>query len=355
MSSRAALESLLGAELQSGFFTHAFVACGSLSQAEPLYQKSLGPKSQGLDLVYDLASLTKALVTGPLVCQRFEEKDLATRLASPLHGSGAFSSPRWPENLGDLRIGELLAHCSGLPAWWNFWLGHLGGPAFTLNPKIRAERIAEVFSRIPIVASGKDLYSDLGYILLGTWLEAGHPLDLAKQFENWKQRIGLSHEEPFGFRSSLDLEAESFVPSAFCPVRERLLRGEVHDENCASLGGVSGHAGLFGSGPALVRYLQALYQSPEGATYLKLNESLRRSTKHEGLAGLRRGDGGSAAGFAQGQSMGHLGFTGTAFWLHLDSARYGIFLSNRVISGRVAPRMTEVRRQVFGLLHDLCH
>lgn len=351
MSSHAALERLLTSELESGFFTHVFVACGLLGQQEPDYQKSMATGPYAPAQVFDLASLTKALATGPLVHQLLVERGF------PLHASlaetGVFSNSSWPTRFLELPLSALLGHHSGLPAWWNFWMNHLSGPPQTMTPAERMVRVAEVFERIPRGDPGKDLYSDLGYILLGIWLEKLSGSELSQLFESWKQRIAFPSAAPLAYRPSLKLGTQAFIPSAYCAVRERLLMGEVHDENCASLGGVTGHAGLFGSGEALVHYLQALFASPEGFSYLQRNEELRRSTKHDGLSGLRRGELGSAAKFAGGQSMGHLGFTGTGFWLHLDSGRYAVFLSNRVISGRVASRMGQLRQEVFGYLHEL--
>ena len=89
------------------------------------------------------------------------------------------------------------------------------------------------------------------------------------------------------------------MPSAYCHIRQRLLQGEVHDENCAARGGVSGHAGLFGSGDDLINYLRTLFAHRVG------QEILRRDV------GLQHGAEGVLS--AQGTLRGHLGFTGTSF------------------------------------------
>jgi CubicO group peptidase (beta-lactamase class C family) len=87
-----------------------------------------------------------------------------------------------------------------------------------------------------------------------------------------------------------------------------------------------------------------------GVQFFEANEKVRRETQRDGLLGFRRGNGQSSGVFANGNGMGHLGWTGTAFWLDWSSKKYGIFLTNRVISGRVSPRITDIRRKVFQLL-----
>jgi CubicO group peptidase (beta-lactamase class C family) len=278
-------------------------------------------------------------VTGPLVQLTLKAENLDVR--APL---AAWAPPdiKLPAEFPGLTTEDVLGHVSGLPAWWNFWIQHLSAD----QKPTRAEALGimeEVLNRIPLGTEKKDLYSDVGYILLGYLLEK-------KAKKSLKPWLSEALSEPFGYAPDLNLPKESYIPSAYCKIRERELRGEVHDENCAAFGGISGHAGLFGSGPAVSQYLKALMRDAMGVQYFEANEKARRETQREGLLGLRRGNGLSAAAFANGNGMGHLGFTGTAFWLEWSSKKYGIFLTNRVISGRVSPRITDLRRKVFQLL-----
>ncbi|HYX34330.1 MAG TPA: serine hydrolase [Oligoflexus sp.] len=332
------LKNLLREEQQQGYFTAAFVEAGYLDQANPTLRHFTSESGR----VFDLASLTKALVTGPLVHQVLKAENLDVK--APL-SAWAPTDIKLPQAFLQLITEEVLGHVSGLPAWWNFWIQHLGRES---HPTRRDAliRMEEVLNRIPLGGEKKDLYSDVGYILLGYLLEK-------KAKSSLKPWLASSVSEPFGYAPDLQIPAESYIPTALCKVRERLLRGEVHDENCAVLGGISGHAGLFGSGEAVSQYLKNLMRDPLGLSYLEANEKARRDTGREGLLGFRRGNGLSSAPFANGNGMGHLGFTGTAFWLEWSSKKYGIFLTNRVISGRVSPRITDIRRRVFQLL-DAC-
>jgi CubicO group peptidase (beta-lactamase class C family) len=346
MSPQKKIEELLEHELFQGFFTHAYVACGHLDAIEPEWEVV---RQQSNADIFDLASLTKALVTGPLVMKRMETQGLTTGATLQ-----AFA-PQFTEidsRYQVLTLDELLGHHAGLPAWWNFWMGRLGVSSRPADRREIIHHACQVFARMGLRETKADLYSDLGYILLGLALESSEGQTLGVLWSALQAELGGDckglHYPPLASKP-----LASYIPSAYCPVRERLLIGEVHDENCAALGGITGHAGIFGRGRDLVSWLHCLYVSPLGRRYLEANEAKRKATPHEGLLGLRRGNGLSSMPFAGGESMGHPGFTGTAFWIHLPSRRYAIFLSNRVISGRVNPHITEVRRQLFTWL-DAC-
>ncbi len=343
MSPREELEERLKLEQKAEFFTDFYVEAGSLAADRPSYSFGNGRA------VFDLASLTKALVTGPLVHHYVSSQQLS--LQDPISRWGtsgwqkAFSS-----ELMNLTPAELLSHRSGLPAWRNFWMGrldeHTRPSPLVLNPLI-----PEVFKRGIPLGEKADVYSDVGYILLGYALEGATGQSLSKLWSDFIASLGLSPKH-LGYSHQLQGD-QWIVASAHCALRGRLLRGEVHDENAAALGGAAGHAGLFGSGEALGQYLRTLASSIEGERYLAANVNELALHTFEGLLGMRRGNGTSAALFAGGRGLGHLGFTGTAFWIDPDFNRYAIFLSNRVISGRVNPHITAVRRAVFGLLDEL--
>ncbi|RYZ59825.1 MAG: class C beta-lactamase-related serine hydrolase, partial [Proteobacteria bacterium] len=262
MGTRELLEADLLIEKASGFFSDFYVEAGRLDQSAPSY--SFGNSSS----LFDLASLTKAIATGPLVHQYIRSHAIDIKASLDHWAPGTWQS-QFSSELMNLTADELLAHRSGLPAWRNFWMGHLNeGP----SPKSHLKNpiIPETFERIKALGEKTDVYSDLGYILLGYALEVatGHGLD-----ELWKAYLkpfGVDSSD-LGYRSSLR-DDDDLVPSAFCPVRERMLLGEVHDENCAALGGVSGHAGLFGRGPAVGTYLRNLSHSNEGLAYLQANQ-----------------------------------------------------------------------------------
>jgi CubicO group peptidase (beta-lactamase class C family) len=141
-------------------------------------------------------------------------------------------------------------------------------------------------------------------------------------------------------------EWRTFIaPTEEDPWRGRLLIGEVHDENAARLGGVSGHAGLFSNAPDLARFLQWLLDAwhgrlPEDAEpYLPADVVRQFTTKQPGPEGSTRalgwdtpspGGGGSAGHLLSPSGFGHTGFTGTSIWVDPERELFIVLLTNRV-------------------------
>ena len=246
------LAQLLERHREAGVFSHAYAAYGRLAERDPRVVARVGPDGRG---IFDLASLTKALVTVPLL---FEQ---GLSFAGTVFDWSPSLESRLKPELGRLRINDLLRHEAGLPSWRNFWVCRLGrdlSPDYSLTWMKRFEVILEVLNRVEVVPQGRQLYSDVGFILLGLVLETRHALDLRQQF--------LRFGSDLVFLPSCRLDC---IPSAFCPVRQRLLFGEPHDENCAALGGVAGHCGLFGTGSAICHFLHDyFYLNPVGRQVL---------------------------------------------------------------------------------------
>jgi CubicO group peptidase (beta-lactamase class C family) len=351
----AALNKSLGEILNeyyvTGFFTHAHCLSGSLESSDTFAEVSISPDGAN---VFDLASLTKAICTAPLVYQLLQKLKLNSETATL-----ADLFKIWPETLGNhfksLQVKKLLRHESGLPAWRNFWMCRLGMGKECLHRVDRATVIIDKMNQlIPNELLFKPVYSDMGFILLGLALESFHEKDLADLFNEMVSSLngpGITINFPTHIEQGV-----KFVPSAFCPIRQRLLVGEVHDENSASLGGQTGHAGLFGNVNGLSALLRWLYQDPTGRSFLEknsnhiiANDAPRKP--NESLFGWRQGADRSASGYANGQGMGHLGFTGTAFWVDWTEKRFAILLTNRVISGRVNRAIGDLRSRIFTALN----
>ena len=138
-------------------------------------------------------------------------------------------------------------------------------------------------------------------------------------------------------------------------MRRRIIQGEVHDENAASLGGEAGHAGLFATGEGVVSLLCSLWQ----------NQSWKSAFDHglRKVSGQRNHDKSWGPGLqafdlpcVNSFCLGHLGFTGTSFWVDHTNKTYAIFLSNRVVSGRQSKWISSVRSKVarglFSILNE---
>ncbi len=348
------LEVFLLPYLQQGYFTHYFAACGSLSSSSPTLVAFHYGSGQR---IFDLASLTKALVTTPLVLSLVRSLGLIVQetVQEWLEKTGN-KFDHWPSATLNLTVESLLQHRSGLPAWRNFWINRLDEKPLSSFFRDRMNHFHTVFSRIPIAAGtpGNDTYSDIGFVVLGLLVETILKKPLDQAFHALGKHIGfvsaaLPPEAWLGFPARLPhTKPELFVPTTHCFIRGRLLQGEVHDENCAALGGICGHAGLFGTGEGVLLFIKSWLLSLDGQDFLARHRTLSCGADQKPVVtGWRPGDDESSHLFGGGRAIGHMGFTGTAFWVDPLKLTYGIFLTNRIVSGRRSPRIKEVRREVF--------
>jgi len=270
---------------------------------------------------FDLASITKvvtAIAFLRLVEQGVTNIDGAVRDVLP----SAFGAD---QSVGRITWRHLLAHNSGLPA-----------DVDLKGARDVAEARAITLTISPGGPPGEHVvYSDVGFMLLGFAVEAlsREPLDIAVQ------RLVL---DPLGLaRARYRPEpSDPVAQTEVCGWRRRRLRGEVHDENAAALGGVAGHAGLFGTAQEVARLGRCLL---DGGAPL-----LRRDTVSEMLqvqardGDVRRGLGVSlwspdpdTTGHPFGtRSYGHTGFTGTSLWVDPERRLVVALLTNTVSRGR---------------------
>ncbi|MFT5356351.1 MAG: CubicO group peptidase (beta-lactamase class C family), partial [Polyangiales bacterium] len=189
---------------------------------------------------YDLASLTKPVTaTTALRMSVAGMADLDEPIGhalSDLRGSAA-------ENVN---LRTLLSHRSGLEAWGGFYLDvphELGTGA------ARRWIVSEASRRVSdSTAARRCVYSDLGYIIAGELLARINKTPLDEAVREWVTApLNLAETLFFAGESGHGSLSKRSAPTEHCDWRDRVVRGEVGDENCAALGGVSGHAGLFGT------------------------------------------------------------------------------------------------------------
>ncbi len=303
------------------------------------------------DSVFDLASLTKLLLTAPLVAEAELQQmiDPSQTLADISPGLSL------PPQVGAKNFYHLLCHESGLPAWHNFWIGRFLSENTNLAQLglSRLTHIREVFARISKYRSCLPLpcYSDLGYILLGYLLElkTGQSLTqlYAKMLENLQEPAIIGR---IGFATQI--HSKDFVSTGYCALRKRQLIGEVHDENAAALGGAAGHAGLFGTLPGIVALFQNLLANPIGQFMTKQSRRAFKDGKAFGY-GFHKMDSEFSRVFAQGQSWGHLGFTGCGLWYDPSQEKLVILLANRTIYSRLNPEIKDFRRSILSLADQI--
>ena len=207
------------------------------------------------------------------------------------------------------------------------------------------------------------LYSDLGYMLLACIIEE----ITGRAFADYVRDTVLVPLKAEHIMDSTEVMAAAgyahIAPSGICPFENRLIQGEVNDLNARSMGGFSGHAGLFGTAQGLVGLLSKLLDIYKGRIEIKnfprelmhlfwaRNSSVQGSTWALGFD-TPSPRGSSAGRFFSEKSVGHLGFTGTSFWIDTEKDIIVVFLSNRTFPC-ATEKGQEAMRRFRPRLHDL--
>lgn len=319
-----------------------------------------------LETMYDLASLTKPLATTTAALCLIQDGKLhlddSLDIYFPeLHG----------KEVGSATVFHLLHHSSGLPGWRPLYEdiaaqerrhhGFLGSTA--------ARKFAvEYLGREPLLypRGTTSLYSDPGFILLGLMIERVAGLSLARFCrERIYQPLGIQRllfMPNTGDQSSVhgqDVPPDSVASTEDDPWRGRVLRGEVHDENAYALGGIAGHAGLFGTAAAVMTAADAWLSGYLGRSHFFHRDLVRRFVTREsntpesswGLGWDTRSSPSSSGQYLSVQSFGHLGFTGTSLWIDPCVELQVVLLSNRVHPSRQDTRIQQFRP----LIHDVVY
>jgi serine-type D-Ala-D-Ala carboxypeptidase len=319
-----------------------------------------GSTAVGASTVYDLASVTKVLATTSMAMLLYQrgklqlDEPLAERLPAFTQGE----PPGGPRHKVTLRL--LLAHASGLPGYVRlFETCHDRRP------------LIDACLRLPLEASpgARSEYSDPGFILLGQALES-----IAA--ESIDQFCAREIFDPLGMSSTRYLPpaewARSIPPTQEDrTLRHRIVQGEVQDENCFVMGGVSGHTGLFANALDLLRYARCILNSngePSGSepaestrgncstpllpdVQLFARETVDLFTRRTELPpGSSRALGwdtpsppSSSGKFFSRHSAGHLGYAGTSMWIDLERRLAIVLLTNRTWPHRESQAIREIR------------
>jgi CubicO group peptidase (beta-lactamase class C family) len=294
------------------------------------------------DTIFDLASITKVISTTPLVMQQFERGVLA--LDDEVSGHVA----EWRgEDRSEVTLRDLLAHCSGLPAWRPYFKD-LGA---STSPGGVREMYERAISAEPLEYQprSKSVYSDLDFMLLGFIVDGR--LRLPDRFALMLSQMGIVEEIQFNPPA---LWRERIAPTEQDAWRGRLLVGEVHDENAAALGGIAGHAGLFGTAAAVGSYARHLMQVLDGRTGIFRRATLEEFvTRRPDMPGSSRALGwdtmlptSSCGTLMSERAFGHTGFTGTSLWIDPEKDVYVVLLTNRVHPNRSNDAIQRIRRAV---------
>lgn len=300
------------------------------------------------ETVFDLASLTKPLATTLAVMQLVSQHKL--RLEQNL---GSVLPLLYNSEKSRITVKQLLCHTSGLCDYRPYYES-----LDKLPQERRKDALREFLVSEPLIypPGAKVLYSDLGFMLLNWVVEqvSGKRLD---QFVDAKIYARLGIENLFFVNLDSAPRNVQFAATERCPWRDTLINGVVHDENAYAVGGIEGHAGLFGTAADVYRLLFVLLTDFYGQSERILFEKKLMQTflMRDGSSGRPLGfDAPSSTGSSCGRyfsekSVGHLGFTGTSFWMDLDRGVVVILLTNRVHPSRDNVKIKAFRPQ----LHDV--
>lgn len=312
-----------------------------------------------LDTIYDLASLTKPLVTGLLYARRIEEGRV--KLDEEVrHYLEEFDRP----DKRAVTVRHLLTHTSGLPAWRPLYVTTDG----------RREEALRIIAQEPLERAPGErvLYSDLGFITLGFLLErqAGAPLaELARGeiFEPLALKRTFFNPEMALQTEMAACETGNLYERRMCEEmktvgeyagwREQLIWGEVHDGNAFFLGGAAGHAGLFSTASETLfignQFLPRTTKLLKAETCALFSTNMTEGLEEaRSLAWQLAATKDSTAGpELSPQSFGHTGFTGTSCWIDPASERIFLLFTNRTHAARSLPfvNINSVRRRFHSL------
>lgn len=305
------------------------------------------------ETVYDIASVTKVVATTAAAMLLYQRNllELEMPVAELLPG---FVIGRPPGSLArHVRLRHLLAHNSGLPGYVEFFRTHKT-PAGLLRaclelpietpPETRAE------------------YSDPGFILLGKAIE----VIIDEPLPQWVQREIL---QPLGMTSSMycpPLSARGSIPPTEedSTLRNRVIQGEVQDENAYVLNGAAGHAGLFSNVPDLLRFAEEILAAggapgiahPARLFDLGTIELFAMRQEPEGssraLGWDTPSENSSSGQHFSARSIGHLGYSGCSLWIDLAAGIAVVLLTNRTWPERKSQAIREVRPALHNALRE---
>jgi CubicO group peptidase (beta-lactamase class C family) len=339
--------------LRAGIADHAFpgASFGIYARGQTLALEAVGRFTYEMDAptvtpstVYDLASLTKVIATTSAAMLLYERGilNLNARLGDILPGFVVGMTPGSGKE--KVTLGMLLAHTSGLPGYARL---------FEQHPT--PEGMMRAALKLPLTAypGSREEYSDIGFLLLGKAIEVLSGDYLAR----FCQRNLFSPLSLHSLRFCPPETWKASIPPTEIDnhFRHRTIHGEVQDENCAALGGVAGHAGLFGNAADVLRFAQTFLRKgrrQDDAKPLFRDETMQlftaRQPEPEGTTRALGWDTPSRPNSSSGKyfgdrAFGHLGYAGTSLWIDPERDLAVVLLTNRTWPDRSSQLIQQVR------------
>lgn len=293
--------------------------------------------------IFDLASVTKVVATTALAMLLYDrgllslDAGLGEILPEFVAESSAGSSDR-----SRVTIRSLLAHSSGLPGYARL---------FEQNGTPESMMDALLHLSLETNPGTRPEYSDIGFMLLGRALEvlSGESLD-----SMFRREIAIPlHLETACFNPPPELRNCIPPTEDDTTFRRRIIQGEVQDENCFVLGGISGHAGLFANARDTLQFAACILaggKGPDGHQVFRPETVRLFTTRQTAPLGTTRALGwdtpsrpSSSGKFFSNQSIGHLGYAGTSLWIDPERQLVVVLLTNRTWPDRSNKAIQQVR------------
>ena len=320
----SSVDSIIQSAISDGTIPGAVLIVGH--DGHVIYRKAYGeralePRREAMtpDTIFDVASLTKVIVTAPALMQLVEKGKV--RLNDPV----AKYLPEFAQNgKADITVRQLLTHYSGLD------------PDLDLKTAWEGKQTAYAMAMAEMPADppgAKFSYSDINFIVLGELVErvSGETLDeyAVRHIFAPLKMLHTRFMPPAAWRMKI-------APTQY-DENEHMLRGVVHDPTARRMGGAAGHAGLFSTADDLAKYAQALLDSGDGILSALSVEKMTRPEQPPSAPVLRGFGWDIDSPFSSNRgdlfpvgSYGHTGFTGTSLWIDPTTRTYIILLTNAV-------------------------
>lgn len=299
------------------------------------------------DHIFDLASLTKPLATVPVLLALFEKNIIQpqTRLAE------LFSI--CPPDKKEITIKNLMSHRAGFIAHKEYFTELVKIPE-----KDRKELLLKKIFKEKLLAEpgNNSYYSDIGFMLLGLIIEKITAKNLSELASEWIFTPSGLQNDLF-FPGLSEKGGNLYVSTEKCLWSSEMLCGTVHDDNCRAMAGVAGHAGLFGTIQGVGSFCEQLLDQWQGRgqhpaysnnMLKKILTRVDNSTWTMGFDMVSKKESSSGHYFSE-ETVGHLGFTGTSFWIDPVKNCIAVLLSNRVHPSRENLKIKKFRP----IFHDL--
>lgn len=321
---------------------------------EVIFQEAVGNRidfkqeqePMAFDTIFDLASLTKVVATLPAALKLIDEGVLA------LNDPVSYYIPEFAQQgKQDIRLLHLLTHTAGLKAFYNFFEDDL----------TKEDIYQQIYQdKLYYEMNTKVVYSDLGFMLLSRIIEVA----TGQPFNDYVQQNIFAPLEMNHTAFNPKFPVERYAATEFSEKLNTYKLGVVHDENTESVGGISGHAGLFSTIADLGNYTSmiqnnGLYKGNKILSASGIQLSQQNFTPfaddYRGLGWqLKRSSFTTCGDYFSDKAYGHTGFTGTSIWFDPEINLNVIILTNRVHYGRDAEIM-RLRARVHNIVRQSFH